>query len=64
MNDEEFIEHVQTQCTEAFLDGCITHLMRYETSKKYMEKHAGKWELRTNVNTLERLLELAKKGLK
>lgn len=64
MTDEEFIGVLQRQSTETLLSGVIMDLCWLGNPKPYVVRTAGSWTVKLSVAELERLIELAKRGLK
>lgn len=64
MSDAEFLESMKQHSTMRILYGCLVHRIDRKRGDAYMTEHATDHDAKINVQQLERLIELAEKGLK
>ena len=64
MTDEQFLEHIKGFSTRAILLHCMEEMMMHQMPIDYVEKWSPQARVELSFESLERLIELAKKGMK
>lgn len=63
MDNAEFLESMKQHSTEKILFGCLVCRIDRKRGDKFMTENAPDIDAGINVDQLERLIELAEKGL-
>lgn len=64
MTDEQFLEHMQGFSTRAILIHCLNEMISFHMPLDYVEKWGPQATVEVTFESLERLIDLAKRSVK